>query len=270
MTRQEVQTGVLGPGTLGELERLSRIGWLSAGLTHDLNNALLCVLGELDTIEARLTRARGAVEPAPSPAAGEDWNAHLAACEQAVDNMRAQLGAIVDHARDLQQLHRAGAVVKPGRRCELLAAAARAIRLSRTRLRATVHLTAEGSLTVGVDETTIVRVMLNLLLNADDALRAAGREPGQIDVRVTRIGDRAVCDIADDGQGIDPAILPHLFEPFASSKPEGKGTGLGLAVSRLLVRGLGADLELVSTGPEGTTFRLSMPVTAPAPSGRDV
>ncbi|MND02800.1 Sensor protein FixL [compost metagenome] len=63
--------------------------------------------------------------------------------------------------------------------------------------------------------------------------------------------------MSDEGGGIPDAILPRLFEPGVTTRPE--GTGLGLAISQLLARHLGGDLALVRTGPSGTLFRFTLP-----------
>jgi two-component system C4-dicarboxylate transport sensor histidine kinase DctB len=65
--------------------------------------------------------------------------------------------------------------------------------------------------------------------------------------------------VVDRGPGISPGVLPRLFEPFVTAKPAGDGMGLGLFVSRHLLRAAGGDLRLLSTGPTGTTFRMLLP-----------
>jgi signal transduction histidine kinase len=72
-------------------------------------------------------------------------------------------------------------------------------------------------------------------------------------------GKRVVCEVIDNGRGVEPQIRSRLFEPFATTREASGGTGLGLAVSRDLIRAAGGELELVQTGPTGTTFRLRLP-----------
>jgi signal transduction histidine kinase len=72
-------------------------------------------------------------------------------------------------------------------------------------------------------------------------------------------GDCAEIDLVDDGPGLPPRAQEKLFQPFEGSARAG-GTGLGLAIARELARGHGGDLALLSTGPEGTVFRLTIPL----------
>jgi C4-dicarboxylate-specific signal transduction histidine kinase len=113
-----------------------------------------------------------------------------------------------------------------------------------------------------------VRVLLNLLINASDAFPEGASEP-RVRVQLRGLGDRAICDVTDNGPGVPAEILPHLFEPFATTKQPGAGTGLGLAVSRELVRAAGGELRLLGTGAAGSTFRLTLPVVATAQSSGD-
>ena len=88
----------------------------------------------------------------------------------------------------------------------------------------------------------------------------ASAEGRTVQVELTSVGNSAVANVTDEGCGIPDDLLPHLFTPGRSGRPG--GTGLGLAISRLLARQIGATLMLVSTGPKGTVFRLTLPLVA--------
>lgn len=96
----------------------------------------------------------------------------------------------------------------------------------------------------------------NLVQNAI-AATASGR---RVLVSLTREGAVVVLTVEDEGSGIPDSVRPQLFKPGRSSRPG--GSGLGLAISQLLARQIGAELVLVSTGPAGTVFRVTMPLTA--------
>ena len=115
----------------------------------------------------------------------------------------------------------------------------------------------DSTLAADADREQLFRMILNLVRNAAEAL--ATRESGAaITLSATR-ADRCVqIDIADNGPGVPAAVLGKLFKPFASAGRAG-GTGLGLAIARDLARGHGGDLSLVSTGPDGTVFRVTVP-----------
>jgi two-component system C4-dicarboxylate transport sensor histidine kinase DctB len=236
------------------MARLERLGWLATGLTHDLNNTLASVLGEIGEVGERLGEMRvflGNVlgRDAAIPAV------HIDACEASLETMKHALQTAVSHGRELQRLYRGETIATARQRVDLRDAAGRAITFARRRLRASLVIEG-GKVAAAVDRETIVRVLLNLLINASDALRT--REEPRIRLRIAATAPWATCDVIDNGSGVPPEILPRLFEPFVTSKPA--GTGLGLAISRQIVREAGGDLVLVETGPGGTTFRVMLPI----------
>ncbi len=116
---------------------------------------------------------------------------------------------------------------------------------------------------VPVDPDGIHQVIMNLVTNALDAV-----EPGKgvINVRVKFDEDasEAVITVADNGPGVDSEVLPHIFEPFHSSKGQG-GTGLGLAVARKIVHEHSGRIDVSSMPGEGTIFRVRLPITEAGP-----
>ena len=141
---------------------------------------------------------------------------------------------------------------------DLRRAVEQAVRMARANLRPAQVSVAGDTARVAVDEQTVVRVLLNLLSNARDAFPRQQANP-RIEVRIASTEAGATCDVSDNGPGVPVAILPRLFEPFVTSKRE-RGTGLGLAVSRDLMRSGKGDVSLLETGPAGTTFRVSLPL----------
>jgi signal transduction histidine kinase len=126
---------------------------------------------------------------------------------------------------------------------------------------------------VHADPTMIEQVVMNLLINARDAIDERGDGPRRIHVSATLApapaGGRAavVLAVADTGIGMDEATRARIFEPFFTTKPEGQGTGLGLATVYGVVRQHGASLEVTSEPGVGTTFRIGWPVEADASPG---
>jgi signal transduction histidine kinase len=115
------------------------------------------------------------------------------------------------------------------------------------------------------DRTTVVRALVNLIENALQAMPAGGS------LRVAAAADngappgRVRIEVRDTGPGIDPAVLPRLFEPYFSTKSG--GTGLGLPVSRRAVEEQGGSLDIASRPGEGTVAILTLPVAPPAGGG---
>ena len=121
-----------------------------------------------------------------------------------------------------------------------------------------------------VDPNQLEHVLLNLVINARDAMEGAGR----IALRLANItiapgatplagepapGDYIMITIADNGHGMPPEVMEHAFEPFFTTKPEGKGTGLGLSMAHGFVRQSGGQIRLDSTPGAGTTVTIYLP-----------
>jgi two-component system C4-dicarboxylate transport sensor histidine kinase DctB len=113
------------------------------------------------------------------------------------------------------------------------------------------------SLAVAADEARLEQVLGNLLGNAIDALD--GADVRRIDIRAAAQGEMCEIVVRNSGPCIDPAILPRLFEPFVTSKPPGKGLGLGLVISAHLVRAFGGSLRASNLAPTGAQFTIELP-----------
>jgi signal transduction histidine kinase len=123
----------------------------------------------------------------------------------------------------------------------------------------------EGLPAAPCDQSQIQQVVLNLVMNAAEATQS------KTDRRVsvsTAAGDGVVLlTVSDNGEGIPPENLAKIFDPFFTTKPDGKGVGLGLAVSFGIIEAHGGDIEVNSKVGEGTTFTLSLPLEQPALPG---
>ncbi len=109
----------------------------------------------------------------------------------------------------------------------------------------------------------INQVLLNILMNAAQAINSQKRNNrGSITIRTYSTDDNVVCEISDDGPGIEPDKLPKIFDPFFTTKPVGKGTGLGLSVSYdIIVLKHNGKLIVDSHVNEGTKFTIKLPLS---------
>jgi signal transduction histidine kinase len=106
------------------------------------------------------------------------------------------------------------------------------------------------------------QVWTNLLDNAADAIHERGGS--KITVRAFREDDQVVVEISDDGPGIPPEVRPRIFDAFFTTKEPGKGTGQGLGIAfSIVVQRHGGNVLVKETGPDGTTFRVELPVEGP-------
>jgi PAS domain S-box-containing protein len=235
---------------LRQSEKLTAMGSLLAGVAHELNNPLAIVMGRASLLESKcrdpVLQADAASIREAAERCGRIVRTFLSMARQK-PGVRApvQVNDMVRGAVDLLQynLRTSGIVVD--------------LRL------------AEGLPEVVADADQIGQVVLNLLVNAQQALGACGPprvlrvETGVEATRPNRT-PRVWLRVADNGPGVAAEHRPRIFDPFYTTKPEGAGTGLGLAVSRSVAREHGGELALEERCPfdTGASFRLSIPVAA--------
>jgi|GEM_PF-650441 len=269
-------------GRIGELEdtqarlvsseRLAAIGQLAAGVAHEVTNPVAWVIANLNHLSegvAVLKRVGPILDKAPfrqllagweEGTGGQDLLRELdLALQDAIDGAR----RIRDIAQDLRVLSRTGS--GSGSAFDLNDAVNSAVRVSSPLLAPhNVKLVCKlgDPLPVRGSPGRVCQVFLNLIANATQA-------PGTraIEIRTERAGDRAIVTVSDDGQGIDPSVLPRIFEPFFTTKPPDTGTGLGLAISREIVAQSGGDVRVVSSTAQGTTFQVVLPMDDAAVNG---
>jgi PAS domain S-box-containing protein len=120
---------------------------------------------------------------------------------------------------------------------------------------------------VSCDRGAVGQVILNLLVNAADAVELQNPvrgDPGRITLRTARLDDSLVIEVQDNGGGIPASVRPRIFEPFFTTKEPGKGSGMGLAISRTLIEQQGGTLRLGETSENGTVFQVVLPLADPS------
>jgi two-component system NtrC family sensor kinase len=110
---------------------------------------------------------------------------------------------------------------------------------------------------VTADETQLELAILNLVTNALDAMR----ETGTLTLAATAANREVRIEVIDTGGGIAPEILPHIFQPWITTKSAGEGTGLGLSITRDVVSRLGGTVTVSSEPGRGATFVITLPVS---------
>ncbi len=217
-----------------ETQQKNMIATLGAGLSHDFNNLLGAALGNLDLIRLK--------HP------GEDPR-EVAALEQALNRAS-------DLSKRLMNLAREGETSSGT--FHLNAHLADLQPLLRAMVPRSIQLECnpgEEALEVQGHPGQVDQVVVNLVSNAKDATP----QGGTISLRARAEGPEALIEVSDTGSGIDPDVMPRLFEPFLTTKPVGKGTGLGLSSVRAVVEQLGGRIEVRSQPGEGTTFTVRLP-----------
>ncbi len=221
-------------------EKLASLGQLVSGIAHELNNPLTAVAGYAQLLLAAPLpaelqgKARLLVREAQR-AGRVVQNLLLFAREAKAEKQAVDLADLLERTLSL-----------------------RAYELKVANLQVAREYDAER-VTVWADPHQMQQVFLNLLLNAEQAIRSQ-RDQGSIRVRLGGAADgQAEVQIADDGPGIAPAVLPHIFEPFFTTKPPREGTGLGLSICRAIVKEHGGDISVESAPGAGATFIVRLP-----------
>jgi signal transduction histidine kinase len=237
------------PTKVAETDRLATLGTLAAGLAHEINNPLTYLLLHLSQ----------AVRLLPELATSENREM-LAKIQELASGALEGAERIRDIMSGIRTFSRVdAATMKP---LDVRVPIDAALRLVANELRHRARLVKqfEDPPTVNGNEGRLGQVFLNLFSNALHALPegAAHEHELRVSARADDAGDLVV-EVADTGTGIPPHALPHLFEPYFSTKPIGQGTGLGLSISRNIIASHGGTIAVSSELGRGSTFRIVLP-----------
>jgi two-component system, cell cycle sensor histidine kinase and response regulator CckA len=242
---------------LRQAQKMEAVGQLAGGIAHDFNNLLTSIQGYTE-----LARDAGAR-----------------------DTVREYLGYVLDAVGRSQQLSRQ--LLTFGRRqmldlrvLDLRAHLGSAAGVLRRLIRESVQLEIRAGdvpLPVRADATQLDQVLINLALNAQDAMPAGGTltiEATSVTLEGATLaaeapgldpGAYAVVSVTDTGTGMDLKTKTRVFEPFFTTKPRGKGTGLGLSTAHGIVKQHGGAIAVRSALGQGSTFSVYLPLSAEAP-----
>ena len=140
------------------------------------------------------------------------------------------------------------------------ALASRRVALDRAGI-AIVREFSEAVPTVAGDPLLLQQAFLNLLINAEHAIKSRG-ESGRIELATTATDDNVVVTVRDTGTGIAADVLPRIFDPYFTTKEVGQGTGLGLAITYGIVQEHGGTIAVENAPGGGALFRITFPVRA--------
>lgn len=231
------------------VEKMASLGKLAAVVAHEVNNPLAGIATYARLLRRRHSREAGSTEDETS---------------RILELVESEAGRCGEIVRNLLLFSRT-----PGR---LFAEADLSVLLQRCVLlfhhqadlqEVTVELVIAGDLpTIVCDASQVQQLVLALSMNAIEAMP----EGGSLRIVAAPAGDHVTLTVEDTGAGIDEAELPHVFEPFYTTKPEGKGVGLGLAVVYGIARRHGGSVSASSKPGKGTRFVVRLPLEPPAES----
>ncbi len=236
---------------LREAQRMEAIGQLAGGVAHDFNNLLTVVLSNASLLGGSLSHQD------PNLLRLQEIEG---AARRGAELVKKLLGFTRDWTPSLQDV-------------DLRTVVEDSAMLLRAALGASIQVeiqTPTSPALVLADPSELGRVLLNLSVNARDAMPLGGRltlavrersiDPAEVGVHVSRRAGAFVClSVEDTGTGIPTEILPRIFEPFFTTKEPGQGSGLGLAVVFGIVRQHGGWIECTSQVGRGTKFEIFLP-----------
>jgi len=238
-----------------QAEKMATIGMLAAGVAHEINNPLASISGFAEAISRRLPQLRQRLGPD----------------DPMITDLTEYLGIIADECsrcRDivLGLLSFSRQPACAGTRMDLNSLVRDTLKILSHKIKEVpgvrlVDALAPAPITIAGDPSELKQVILNLVLNALDAVRPQGT----ITVRVACEEGFAVLSVEDDGHGIPPEIIDKLFLPFFTTKTQGHSIGIGLSICYGIIEQHGGDITVCSSPGQGATFRVRLPLDHPQP-----
>lgn len=232
--------------------RLATLGEVATGLAHELNQPL-AVISLLAENTAILLRSAG-------PGAAERATRRM----QDIIAMTNRAKEITDHLRLFGR--RQGERLEPVQLRQAVDGAVLLVRVALAEAGIALELSLPDDLPpVQGRQILLEQVLMNLLLNARDAMRPVPPQQRRIRIQAGAEDGRVWLRVEDSGPGIPPEILPRLFEPFFTTKGPGEGTGLGLAICHGIIRSFGGCIQVAAATASGSgaCFTISLPVAVP-------
>jgi signal transduction histidine kinase len=222
--------------SLRKSERLTTLGTLAAEIAHEIRNPLMVISLLFDSLDLE-------------HAQDEQKNKDLSVIREKLDHLEQIAGRILDFGKSREAFRKTFSLH------EIIQDAAVLVRLKLEQSQVTLQINEnDQNILVYVDKGQIQQVLLNLMLNALVVMENGGK----IILGLGRVGDRAQVFVKDTGSGIPFDLQERIFDSFLTGSTD--GTGLGLSISKRILRAHDGDLELVESGQNGTTFRISLPL----------
>lgn len=240
--------------------RLAALGTLVSGVSHEMNNPLAAAVSSLGFAEAEVRRVRQALDAPGAPD---------------VDHLRGSLDEVAGALADAQEgSSRVASIVKSmaafsrpekgTERVSVMSVVEKAMRWMPTEVarQADVRITIDGSGDIVASEGQLAAILVNLVTNSAAAMPPGKK--GTVDIRAGATAEGTVrIEVADDGAGMEPAVMKRMFDPFFSTRQPGQGLGMGLSITHAIVTALGGTITATSKVGVGTTFRIELPAAGP-------
>jgi PAS domain S-box-containing protein len=261
--RAEAHDRAQAEEALLQAQKMEAVGQLTGGLAHDFNNLLAGIIGSLDLMQTRATQGRY-----------NEFGRYLAAARGAADRAAALTHRLLAFSRQ-KTLD-----LKPANLNELVQGMVELLRRTIGPHITMEVIAAPGLWTTLCDPNQEENALLNLCINARDAMPEGGRllietgnvelDDGQAKALDLPAGPYAMLRVTDSGSGMPPEVVARAFDPFYTTKPQGQGTGLGLSMVYGFARQSGGQVHIESTPGRGTAVTIYLPRhEGPAEIGSD-
>ncbi len=235
-------------------EQMASVGFLAAGVAHEINNPLATIAWSAEALESRLLEILQPTSERSEPDRQQDiatMKKYLRRIQDEAFRCKGITGSLLDFSRlgdakktqvDLRGIIESVVeMVRP---------------LGRYRRRH-IEFRCDHPAMIVANPQELKQVALNLITNALDSVEDGGR----VEIRLQRESNQIVLEVQDNGCGMTDEVMQHLFEPFFTRRREGQGTGLGLSISYRIIEEHGGQIEPYSNGPgQGSTFRVRLPL----------
>jgi signal transduction histidine kinase len=228
-------------------ERLASVGRLAAGVAHEIGNPIAALMGMQDLL----------LEGQHPPETQGDF---LKRMRRETERIHAVVRDLLDFARPEESAQSEVTGVSDLR--AVVDDVVALVRPQKSFQDIRVDIDVDRSLRVRMVASRLMQVLLNIVLNAGDAIASSKRSDGHVVIRGRDVDGRVRIEVQDDGPGIAPQVRDRLFEPFVTTKDVGEGIGLGLAVCRGLVESAGGELGVDLLCQPGAIFYVVLPSAA--------
>jgi signal transduction histidine kinase len=229
-------------------ERLAGVGFLAAGVAHEINNPLASIAFCSEALECRFARILSRVG-----SEGETIAKHLRTIQQEAFRCKAITQRLLEFSRGGDNLRESTDITA------IVESVLEIVHHLPSAKGKTIDFHTAGAIHAWVNGQEIKSVVLNLVVNALDSMDDAG----SLEIALTQKDQMAEMVVKDTGCGMDEEVLENLFEPFFTRSRTGKGTGLGLSISHRIISQHGGEIEATSAGRnQGSTFIVRLPQKA--------
>jgi signal transduction histidine kinase len=237
---------------LAHQDKLSALGVLAAGVSHEINNPCAAILSNMtvlrDQLEALLARPRFQRADTMEGLAS-DWIESIGDCINAANRIHAIVKTLNVFSRKSESAPAVAVDVNEEIRTVLRLIG------KEVRFRATFDVSlAPGMPRIYCAPNSITQIVTNLVVNALQALEDSATESARVWVSTAFDDEHVMLEIGDNGPGMSTDVLARVFDPFFTTKPIGKGTGLGLSITRQLVQKMGGEIFVESDLGAGARF----------------